>query len=254
MTVTAEIEPIDIDQKLADITQQLESGELRKKALLKEIVKTASGSPVTKTYRPFISTEGRLCVFRRGARRYGRPFYPSHDTLDVFLNVPVARKSVKQKWRDSWLRVCDRLRASGLWPELLETFTLGLTIGHDKICQANAVYWDKYETKDAEVAKIDERLLTDGSPRTDIIWRMSDPAKVKKMYFGSSDERIVTDIARHMRLSMDYSASARSSYDVSFEYKAALRSAWYSEEFKGCGNGHYYLALDSTHALFYEND
>lgn len=28
----------------------------------------------------------------------------------------------------------------------------------------------------------------------------------------------------------------------------------YSEEKRGCGNGHYYLLLDATHAIFYEND
>ena len=29
---------------------------------------------------------------------------------------------------------------------------------------------------------------------------------------------------------------------------------FYSEEFKGCGNGHYYLLFDATHAIFYEDD
>ena len=29
---------------------------------------------------------------------------------------------------------------------------------------------------------------------------------------------------------------------------------WYSKEFKGCGNGHYYLALDATHTIFVEDD
>ena len=46
----------------------------------------------------------------------------------------------------------------------------------------------------------------------------------------------------------------RSSYDVSFSYDPKLQHAWYSEEYKNCGNGHYYLALDETHALFYEDD
>jgi hypothetical protein len=50
------------------------------------------------------------------------------------------------------------------------------------------------------------------------------------------------------------SASGRTNYDVSFSYNPTVQKAWYSEEFRGCGNGHYYLALDATHALFYEDD
>ena len=29
---------------------------------------------------------------------------------------------------------------------------------------------------------------------------------------------------------------------------------WYSEEYRGCGNGHYYLMLDEMHVIFCEND
>jgi hypothetical protein len=30
--------------------------------------------------------------------------------------------------------------------------------------------------------------------------------------------------------------------------------ASYSEEYRNCGNGHYYLMFDATHAIFYEDD
>ena len=46
----------------------------------------------------------------------------------------------------------------------------------------------------------------------------------------------------------------KTSYDVSFQLKAKERKAWYSEEYRGCGNGHYYLALNHSCALFYEHD
>ena len=62
------------------------------------------------------------------------------------------------------------------------------------------------------------------------------------------------------------------SYDISFSYNAGqigkpmwkaypngtqgdgIRRAWYSEEYRGCGNGHYYLAINATHAIYYEKD
>lgn len=43
-------------------------------------------------------------------------------------------------------------------------------------------------------------------------------------------------------------------YDVGFSYNPKQKKAWYSEEFKNCSNGHYYLALNNTHAFFIEND
>ena len=39
-----------------------------------------------------------------------------------------------------------------------------------------------------------------------------------------------------------------------FEYEPDKNKAWYSEEYRGCGNGHYYIALNSSMALFCEND
>ena len=34
----------------------------------------------------------------------------------------------------------------------------------------------------------------------------------------------------------------------------SLLRGWYSEEYKNCGNGHYYLLIDAKHAIFCEND
>ena len=40
--------------------------------------------------------------------------------------------------------------------------------------------------------------------------------------------------------------------DISFAYDCPR--GWYSEEYRNCGNGHYYLLFDATHAIFYEDD
>lgn len=46
----------------------------------------------------------------------------------------------------------------------------------------------------------------------------------------------------------------RTNYDVSFTYRPEKQKAWYSEEYKNCGNEHYYIALDANAALFVEDD
>lgn len=53
------------------------------------------------------------------------------------------------------------------------------------------------------------------------------------------------------------SFSWRGSYDYSIEIrkdKDGVLKGWYSAEYKNCGNGHYYLLLDASHAIYYEDD
>ena len=61
-------------------------------------------------------------------------------------------------------------------------------------------------------------------------------------------------ITKAMNNKESITLSGRVDYDVSFEYNAEKNKAWYSLEYKNCGNGHYYLALNDTHAIFCEDD
>lgn len=90
-------------------------------------------------------------------------------------------------------------------------------------------------------------------------WFLID-GKIKKMTFhkGKNDKFITESILKEINAAMQnktpYSAKGKNGYDVSFEYDPSLQKAWYSEEYKDCGNGHYYLALNDTHAIFCEDD
>lgn len=89
---------------------------------------------------------------------------------------------------------------------------------------------------------------------------MVDSLKIKKMTFHTGKwnapitQHKLEEIAHAIDTKTEYHTSGRNGYDVSFEYNPETNRAWYSEEYKGCGNGHYYLALNRTHAIFYEND
>ena len=91
--------------------------------------------------------------------------------------------------------------------------------------------------------------------------------KIKKMRFHKSPylayqtENVLKQIGDAIDNKVKYSSGRyRNGYDVSFEYKPASESkdgiarAWYSEEYRDCGNGHYYLALNRTHAIYWEKD
>jgi len=240
----------------------------------KEIIKSSSKPMVyallengeKKKLRLFNSAQGRVCYFSKGSCRRGYPL--AH--LKIVKLIPIQkRKSEEAIWRDSWLKVKKRLEKSGLWQEILNNINIALDIGYDKIQEARKDYWkdrkglsyEENQKRNTErIRQIDSRLVKktkDGRwfENTEILWHIAYKAKVKKMYFGKyfTQEKLKL-IAEAMRKRKSIHEGGRASYDVSFEYNAKSQKAWYSEEYRGCGNGHYYLALDSSHALFYEDD
>ena len=96
----------------------------------------------------------------------------------------------------------------------------------------------------------------EGNPyvETWYLWEMSD-CRTKSMYFGKYwNKHYKEDIKKAIENKEKITKTARTSYDVSFNYDPEKNMAWYSEEHKDCGNGHYYLAVDEKTAWFCEND
>lgn len=223
-------------------------------------IKTAGGA--VKVIRVFRSQNagGRLCVFRRRSTRYGH-IMTEADAAEIISAAPVASQTqcAGDKWRKSWQNVARRLALSGLWPDVLKQINTGLSIGYGKIkaaekteAPAGMEYAEAQKYIDAQRAAIDARIVSD----TWYLYHMSGPARVKSMYFGrwSGHKEKMAAIKNALKDKKETRITGRASYDVTYNYEPKTARAWYSEEFKGCGNGHYYLAIDATGALFYETD
>lgn len=121
------------------------------------------------------------------------------------------------------------LNASGLWTNMKRDIEEMLKIGYAE----SKTRQDLYST-----------------------FHMFDIPKIKSISFGnkglteSNRARITNALRNKEKLSL----FVRSGYDLTFEYNPEKNMAWWSEEYKGCGNGHYYLMLDDRHALFCEDD
>jgi len=215
----------------------------------------------------------RLIEMEKGSRKYGveitTTWLASYVRVDLLGD---ALADDAESWRASWLKVRERLAASGLWPSLLkDRIELGLDMGLDKIKRGNELYWMRHEEpfksmEDGYKAWIDAmrifepRLIHKNDRGEDfvnpgVLWHMDKPAQVKKMRFvrGDYNERYLAQIAEALANKTVLSLRSRYKYDISFDYVPPC-NAWYSEEYKDCGNGHYYLVLDATHAMFEEND
>lgn len=89
---------------------------------------------------------------------------------------------------------------------------------------------------------------------------LNDKIHIKKMIFhkGVGYAFKTKETLERIALAMDENRACKeygdNGYDVSFSYDPEKKKAWYSEEYRGCGNGYYYIALNRTHALFVEKD
>ena len=213
--------------------------------------------------------EGFVMLYAKNSKWYGYRFTTSALEKISRIKLQIMSEAEKhQSWQRSWEKVTIKLKKSGWFPAYYENVLLGLAIGREKILQANEVYWLQRrlppETHNTDLLRrleaIDPRLVhldAEGNPRpnTSILWEMSRPAQVKKMYFGKyQNEQILAQIKEAVEKRAALHISAQAGYDVSFSYRPEINSAWYSEEYRDCGNGHYFIALDETHALFIEDD
>jgi len=66
-------------------------------------------------------------------------------------------------------------------------------------------------------------------------------------------DKIENAIANKTNYQQHWTKSYDHSIEITLGDDGVLRG-YYSMEYRGCGNGYYYLLLDATHALFYEKD
>jgi hypothetical protein len=219
-----------------------------------------------------IMTDGTKIKLRLFKTSYGVPGYfakgkhkrgyaiSSLNLTDLIPDTPKHNKTPEEKWRKAWNKVLSRLQKSGLWESVQKEIETALSIGYETMNKAYDTERSAGSDKEVEVIEaIDTRFveLNDEGKKFvkySLIWAYAKMPIVKKMHFGVLNESILQQIKEAMEKKQTFHADGQHGYDISFEYNAEKNKAFYSEEFKGCGNGWYYLATDSSHALFFEKD
>ena len=138
-------------------------------------------------------------------------------------------KSNEELFNKGLHTVLKYLNASGLWENIKRDVELMLKLGYE-------------ESKKREDLR--------GT------FYMFDVPKIKSVSFGNKGLTEVNrnKITQALKNKEKLSLFVKAGYDLSFEYNPEKNKAWWSEEYRGCGNGHYYLMLDDRHALFCEDD
>ena len=236
---------------------------------LKEVYIIRTEENIKRKNRLGITSTGEVLLMRKGSHKKGEYLKYFNDIIDI---IPIEKKpkSKNELWEKSINKAIKILEKSKLWDIQLNDLKIALSIGYEKLQEADKIYWSKDENLDYEqnnlrnkelIKAIDNRLIKKNIEEnkefvdTSILCYMSNPLKIKKMYFGKyRNEEYLKQIREAIQNKTKISINAEANYDVSFEYEPLTQKAWYSEEFKGCGNGHYYLALSDEYALFYEDD
>lgn len=217
---------------------------------------------------------GTVFVFGKRKTRYGTR-YTDEQFKKCYVIVEGADPALL--WEKRVKKALECLNRSGLWPDYQTFFENLSKMSYEDREEMKKIDDKRYYT-DPETGRYAKRTAAemeilwgdypekypfafgrdeDGNLffETDYIHEKSD-AKLKTMYFGKHNNHYVKEcISNALAEKRRYcSGRYRTSYDVSFEYDPSRNMAWYSEEYKDCGNGYYYIALDANTALFIEKD
>ncbi len=219
-----------------------------------------------KRMRLSLSAIGDVIEMISRSRKYGT--HVPHATVESWESVvPYQSKTTaKQKWERGWNKVLSYLKSSGFWADVQEDIELGLKVGYDTVMKIRNLSFNERD----KIKEIAPELVD----KTFIEYHMTGLPRVKTMRF--SNYKYTNEIQRQrlkdaIESKQHIEINDRANYDISVEFRPANHTfpedhfakgslptpyhrCWYSEEYKGCGNGHYYLGIDHIHALFYEDD
>jgi hypothetical protein len=198
--------------------------------------------------RLFISESNDICEFHPRSRTRGRIIY----TNDIINVIPIKNKTTKvDKCRRNLRNVVKYLSASGFWTPMLNCAKVFLTLSDEEL--VNLCEWEQYNN----FLKIQQEQ------NNNISWFGYDcfinlfSKSIKTMNFDKYNRSyqmsvINSNIANRINCSHRWTNGYDNSYEIRFD-EDFIRG-WYSEEYRGCCNGHYYFLLDNCHAIFGEDD
>ena len=209
------------------------------------------------THRCYIESDGKIFVYARNKKRYGWRFNEEQFLRRFTPLIPVDENA---QWKKRLKRAVKLCRESGLWADIAVVWDN--LYKYVTLDEKQKIYDMSWDNREATVAYCKEHypfmLKTDSDGNeylnTDYIWELS-RCELKSMYFGYNNTQEKEQIRKAISEHRQYTVTRiRTNYDVSFSYNPDNNRAFYSEEYKDCGNGHYYLALNHSTAVFCEND
>ena len=219
-------------------------------------VKFADGK--TELKRFFICTYGHLCVMAKNMKKRGYQLEYFNEYRDWVSIEPYEKKvdlfaRTKKRAQDA----LGYLNKSGLWGNIktsIEHFLSDDNIIREFIEDVKKGSYEHIYLRiwegDKKYGWLNGYLEIFEMFMQDRCWKTINYDKHERQIRNA----LVNDAIKNGK---PYHHMWTKQYDNDVEVKLCddgIKRAWYSEEYRNCSNGHYYLLFDAVHAIFYEND
>ena len=224
----------------------------------------------TQDRRLFISSTDEVCEFKKGGRTRGHrlSYFLDHSriaSLEKRDRTDPYQPTLKALMRNLG-RIHKGLSASGLWPKHLRNVGILSTLPEEDL--QTFVELSDYRAG-SSMNKFYERFQQFCQDHgldlsLDEAFSLCCPSCIKTLRYKKGDHWTRLRVRDAISLGAsatpgDFSRSFRwrNGYDNSVEIRKETDGTlhgWYSEEYKDCGNGYYWLLLDQDHCFFCEKD
>lgn len=213
----------------------------------------------SKIVRLWLHKDGRIAIMDKGRKKWGHELSSWSDHYEDWATLKLVEHDEIDYYKRFVKRATDALKMlneSGLWKDIKESiehfFNLSETEQRELV---NDIMTDSYELFYHEVYKENGKYSW-------VSGYQVFEAFVRKRCWKSiawskwERERMSAEVAECIKNGTNFHRRWENGYDNSVEIanRDGEKLAWYSEEYRNCGNGWYYLMFDATHAIFYEND
>lgn len=196
--------------------------------------------------RLFISANSYLCEFKKNSRKRGEILFD----VEGWQSISVQKASEKSKYdrlMNTAKKAVSYMEKSGLWPCFKADLELLINTDRSIIEDVIEKDWDGYMA-----FKKEHSLSICG----DMFFNLIEVGIKTVKYDKYLRENQMNSIKKSIETKTNYRLSWTNGYDNSIEVRNEndCLKGWYSEEYRGCGNGYYYFLIDEKHVLFCEKD
>ena len=213
----------------------------------------------SKIVRLWQTDGGVLAIMNKGKRKWGRELSLWSDHFDEWVSLTLIEHKGNDAYKLFMKRANDAhkmLSQSGLWKDIKEEIERFLSLSEDEQREmVDDITTDSYERFYKRIWDGDKKY---GWVSTYQVFESFASKRCWKSIAWRRWERehFNERVSEAIREGKEFTWRWENGYDntINIDVKEGLKRGFYSEEYRGCGNGHYYLLFDATHAIFYEDD
>ena len=212
----------------------------------------------SKVVRLWKTDDGRIAIMSKGRRKFGHELSIWYDHYDEWTDLRLVEHKEFDYYKRFVKRASDALEMlnnSGLWPDIRKSIEHFFSLTEEERKElVNDIVTDSYE-------KFYKQTWDNGKYAWVSCHQVFESFKNKNCWKSIAwsrweRNRMSEEVADCIKNGKKFHRRWTNGYDntLDVEVNDGVMRAWYSEEYRNCGNGHYYLMFDATHAIFYEDD